>query len=309
MKNRRIFAALLCAALLLGAAGCGLRPATGSQSDRAAGSAAGSAETGSAEGERTPTGSAEGEPAPDGGEQPSHAAHPIPQGDKYMAITFDDGPTGNEGGRTERLLDGLKARGVHATFFLCGYRIKDFHSMAARYRAEGHELGNHTMDHVRLDCTNDGGLRQVGDNSALIASHTGEQPTVMRPTGGAYNDAVRASMKQLGLPVILWNLDTLDWKYRDAANVRARIVEHAQDGAIVLSHDLYETTVEGVLAAIDDLQAQGYAFVTVSELAQLKGVTLEPGEVYTDFTDATLHPEPEPEAAPETQPETEAETA
>ena len=309
MKNRRIFAALLCAALLLGAAGCGLRPATGSQSDRAAGSTAGSAETGSAEGERTPTGSAEGEPAPDGGEQPSHAAHPIPQGDKYMAITFDDGPTGNEGGRTERLLDGLKARGVHATFFLCGYRIKDFHSMAARYRAEGHELGNHTMDHVRLDCTNDGGLRQVGDNSALIASYTGEQPTVMRPTGGAYNDAVRASMKQLGLPVILWNLDTLDWKYRDAANVRARIVEHAQDGAIVLSHDLYETTVEGVLAAIDDLQAQGYAFVTVSELAQLKGVTLEPGEVYTDFTDATLHPEPEPEAAPETQPKTEAETA
>ena len=71
----------------------------------------------------------------------------IPKGDKYIALTFDDGPTGNEGGRTERLLDGLKQRNAHATFFLCGYRVKDFNSMMKRYLAEGHEVGNHTMDH------------------------------------------------------------------------------------------------------------------------------------------------------------------
>jgi peptidoglycan/xylan/chitin deacetylase (PgdA/CDA1 family) len=100
-----------------------------------------------------------------------------------------------------------------------------------------------------------------------------------------------SAMKELGMPIILWNLDTVDWKYRDAESVKNHILEQAQDGSIVLEHDLYETTVEGVLAAIDELQAQGYAFVTVSELAELKGVTLEPGEIYSDFTAETLHPE------------------
>lgn len=292
MKFKQTLAALLCGIILLGTAGCGPSPATGSKKDSGSGSAGapGSAQTaGSTDGSAVPTGGLEEE------------KNPIPQGDKYMAITFDDGPTGNEGGRTERLLDGLKARGVHATFFLCGYRIKDFHSMAKRYLEEGHELGNHTTDHLLLDReVSDGGLQQVGSNSELIASYTGEKPTVMRPTGGAYNDTVRASMKQLGLPIILWSVDTLDWKYRDASNVKTRIVENAQDGAIVLSHDLYETTVEGVLTAIDELQAQGYAFVTVSELAQLKDVTLEPGGVYTDFTYETLHPA---DAEPASQPE------
>lgn len=211
---------------------------------------------------------------------------PLPQGDKYIALTFDDGPTGNKGGRTERLLDGLKQRNAHATFFLCGYRIKDFHSMMNRYLAEGHEIGNHTTDHIRLDTdTNDGGLEQISSNQQQIASYTGKQPTLMRPVGGAYNDAVLASMKQLNLPVILWNVDSLDWKYHDDADgIRQRIIDNAADGVIVLEHDLYEATVDGVLDAIDTLQQQGYAFVTVSELAQIKGVTLEPGKVYTGFT-------------------------
>ena len=210
----------------------------------------------------------------------------IPQGDKYIALTFDDGPTGNEDGCTERLLDGLKERNAHATFFLCGYRMKDFNSMMERYLTEGHEIGNHTTDHIRLDIdTADGGLEQISSNQEHIAAYTGEAPTLMRPVGGAYNDAVLASMKQLGLPVILWNVDTLDWKYHDDADiVRQRIIDNAGDGVIVLEHDLYEATVDGVLAAIDELQQQGYAFVTVSELAQLKGVTLEPGKVYTGFT-------------------------
>ena len=104
-----------------------------------------------------------------------------------------------------------------------------------------------------------------------------------RPCGGEYNDDVIASMKELGMPIILWNLDTLDWKYRDADSVRDHILEQAKDGSIVLEHDLYETTVDGVLQAIDILQEQGYAFVTVSELAEIKGVTLEAGKVYEDF--------------------------
>lgn len=218
----------------------------------------------------------------------------IPVGEKYIAVTFDDGPTGNEGGRTERLLDGLKERGVHATFFLCGYRVKDYNSMMDRYLAEGHEVGNHTMDHKILTTqTSDGGYEQTSTNNDLIEEYLGEKPTLMRPPGGAHDKSVRKVMRELGMPIILWNVDTLDWRDQDAATVKQRILDGAQDGAIVLEHDLYETTVEGVLAAIDELQEQGYAFVTVSELAQIKGVELQPGHVYSDFTDATLYGEEE----------------
>lgn len=299
MKCNQILSLCLCSSLLLfSLTGCGAGTDESAQASTDTTPKSSTVSDGSAQ---PPTGSAEAtpetdkpEPAPqpetpssDTAQQTGTPESAIPQGDKYMAITFDDGPTGNECGRTERLLDGLKERGVHATFFLCGYRIKDFNSMMDRYLAEGHEVGNHTMDHIRLDTeTQDGGYAQVSATNDLIASYTGQKPTLVRPTGGAYNDAVISSMKQLGLPIILWNIDTLDWKDHDNASlIQQRIVENAQDGAIVLEHDLYEATVEGVLAAIDELQAQGYAFVTVSELAQLKGMTLEPGKVYSGFTE------------------------
>lgn len=299
MKCKRMLSLCL-SLLLLGLSGCGTgtnetvqtsadpAPRSSTVSDGSAQQPEGSAEA-TPDADKPETAPQPETPSSDTSEQtPTETPeNPLPQGDKYMAITFDDGPTGNESGRTERLLDGLKQRDAHATFFLCGYRIKDFNSMMNRYLAEGHEVGNHTMDHVRLDTkTNDGGYAQISATNDLIASYTGQKPTLMRPTGGAYNDAVISSMQQLGLPIILWNIDTLDWKDHDnAALIKQRIVENAQDGAIVLEHDLYEATVEGVLAAIDELQAQGYAFVTVSELAQLKGVTLEPGKVYSGFTE------------------------
>lgn len=208
----------------------------------------------------------------------------IPEGKYYVALTFDDGPTGNSEGRTARLLNGLNQRGAHATFFLCGYRVKDFHAVLNRYLEEGHELGNHTMDHKTLTKLSVSEIHaQVDGNSDLIAQYAGAKPTVMRPTGGAYNDTVKAEMKKSGLPVIMWSVDTLDWKTKDAKSVENAILNNVKDGDIVLMHDLYETTLTGVLNAIDKLQEKGYAFVTVSELAEIKGVTLEPGEVYNSF--------------------------
>lgn len=207
----------------------------------------------------------------------------IPNAKGYIALTFDDGPTGGKNGLTARLLDGLKERDAHATFFMCGYRVKDFHTHMQRYLTEGHELGNHTMDHPLKfsKLLPEKIYDQVDSNSTLIASYTGQKPTVMRPVGGAVTENVKVQMKKLGLPIINWSVDTQDWKYRDATRVKSVIVNQARDGDIVLMHDLYETTVKGVLAAIDDLQKQGYAFVTVQELAQVRDVTLVPGEVYT----------------------------
>lgn len=215
----------------------------------------------------------------------------IPKADAYIALTFDDGPTGGSDGLTVRLLDALKEHNAHATFFMCGYRIKDFHTHMDRYLAEGHELGNHTMNHPSKSLKGQSSSfvhEEIDSNSELIESYTGQKPTVMRPVGGAYDNNVKECMKESGLPIINWSVDTLDWKNRDADIIYQRIVDSVQDGDIVLMHDLRQCTLDGVVRAMETLEDRGFAFVTVSELAAIKGVTLEPGEVYTDFRDSTV---------------------
>lgn len=215
----------------------------------------------------------------------------IPQADAYIALTFDDGPTGGSQGLTVRLLDALKEHNAHATFFMCGYRIKDFHTHMDRYLAEGHELGNHTMNHPMKTLkgqTSSFVHEEIDSNTELIESYTGQKPTVMRPVGGSYDANVQQCMKESGLPIVNWNLDTLDWENRDADIIYQKIVDNAKDGDIVLMHDLRDCTVEGVSRAMDTLAERGFAFVTVSELAAIKGVTMEPGVVYTNFRDETV---------------------
>lgn len=215
----------------------------------------------------------------------------IPKADAYIALTFDDGPTGGSSGLTVKLLDALKEHNAHATFFMCGYRIKDFHTHMDRYLGEGHEVGNHTMNHPMKTLKGQSSSfvhEEVDSNTDLIESYVGQKPTVMRPVGGAYDDNVKQCMKESGLPIVNWSLDTLDWKNRDADIIYQKIVDNAQDGDIVLMHDLRQCTVDGVSRAMDTLADRGFAFVTVSELAAIKGVTLEPGEVYTDFRDETV---------------------
>ncbi len=223
----------------------------------------------------------------------------VPEADVYVALTFDDGPTGaiediHPGGFTAELLEELGKRNVHATFFMCGYRIKDFNGHMKKYLEGGHELGNHTMDHPDEHLTGLDAERihdQVESNSELIEEYTGQKPTVMRPVGGGVNDDVKEQMKELGLPIINWSVDTLDWKTRtDPDSVKNHILDEVEDGSIVLMHDMYEGTFQGVLAAIDELQSRKdktYAFVTVSELAAIHGITLEPGMVYSDLSKST----------------------
>lgn len=221
----------------------------------------------------------------------------IPEADVYIALSFDDGPTGPlDGypeGLTAHLLDGLKERGAHATFFMVGERIKGYDGTMNRLLEEGHELGNHTMTHPGdklsgLDA--ESVYDQVESNSKLIEEKTGHRPTVMRPVGGGVNATVKEQMKAIGVPIVNWSVDTEDWRIRDKESVRSAIVNTAGDGDIVLMHDLYTTSVEGCLAAIDDLQSRTdktYAFVTISELAAIKGITLEPGVVYNNLSAAT----------------------
>ena len=129
---------------------------------------------------------------------------------------------------------------------------------------------------------------QIDDATNAIKDIAGQAPQVLRPVGGGVNSDVKAVAAELGYPIINWSVDTEDWKYCDADHVKKVIVEQAQDGDVVLMHDLYETSVRGALAAIDELQSRTdktYAFVTVSQLAAIHGITLEPGVVYNGLTD------------------------
>ena len=219
----------------------------------------------------------------------------IPEADVYIALTFDDGPTGRKdgypNGLTNYLLDGLKQRGAVATFLMVGERVSEVSDVLPRMVNEGHELGNHTMNHPMSHLTGlgvDDIRSQIDDATNAIKDIAGQAPQVLRPVGGGVNSDVKAVAAELGYPIINWSVDTEDWKYRDADHVKKAIVEQAQDGDVVLMHDLYETSVRGALAAIDELQSRTdktYAFVTVSQLAAIHGITLEPGVVYNALSD------------------------
>ena len=185
-----------------------------------------------------------------------HAAEP-----RCVALTFDDGPSG---ALTERLLGGLAARGVHATFFLCGYRIDLYPELAARIAAEGHETGTHGDTHSYFTSMSRAEVcRDLAEARRKLMEATGRAPTLLRPPGGLYDAAVLQQTACADLPVILWSVDPEDWRVHDADAVTAHILRHAEPGSVILMHDLTDSSVTAALRVIDALQAQGYEFLTV----------------------------------------------
>lgn len=178
-----------------------------------------------------------------------------------VALTFDDGPSIF----TERLLDMLSEHDVKATFFILGSNARIQSETVSRAFAEGHEIGNHTWDHPLLT---EPGLsdeyirQQVQWTDDIITQIIGEPSRHLRPPYGAYNDHVLAIAD---IPFIIWSIDPLDWRDRDAEIVAARIVD-APPGAIILAHDIHETTVDAVPAIIVALKERGINFVTVTKL-------------------------------------------
>lgn len=212
-----------------------------------------------------------------------------------MALTFDDGPSKN----TEKLLNELKKRDIHATFFVVGERLDEFSDLLLREYKEGHEIGNHTWEHLNLtgadSATANASLQKTEDKVNEIVG-TNIDPLIIRPTFGSVNDTVRG---YVDTPLILWSIDTLDWKSRNAEAVKEQILNQACDGAIILLHDLYDTSVDGAIAAVDELTKEGYTFVTVSELFRRKGETMEIGMTYTNAEDNGVDLGPMKEKEPE----------
>ena len=210
--------------------------------------------------------------------QPVHAAQP-PQ--RYLALTFDDGPSGE---LTEQLLEGLAARQVRATFFVCGYRVEEFPDTLRHIAAGGHEIGLHSSRHdymQKMDYA--AALQDLTSCMQTVEDCCGVRARLFRPPGGLYSDALLQAAKDADLSVILWSVDPCDWDEAAWDGVLPTVLSEAHDGRIILMHDLSAHSVTCALQAIDRLMAQGYDFCTVSQLAQLRGTALAPGEVYTGF--------------------------
>ena len=198
-----------------------------------------------------------------------------------IALTFDDGPSG---AITESLLDGLAARHVKATFFLCGYRIEKFPELARRMAEEGHELGLHSNRHDYMQhMTKQDALDDLAECQSILTETTGVCARCFRPPGGLYSHDLLDAARELGLSVVFWSVDPHDWDRTRSAQVLPYLLSHAGAGDIVLMHDLTEHSVRCALSFIDTMRAQGYEFCTVSELAALSGAELAPGCYYNRF--------------------------
>lgn len=195
---------------------------------------------------------------------------------KCIALTFDAGPSEN----SARLLDILKEKQVHATFFLLGKRhIEKYPELVKRMAAEGHEVASHTWDHKILTRITPAQIRdELERTDTAIERLTGRRPTLMRPPQGRTNDTVHKICRELGLSEVLWSVTAKDYTTTDPALITKRVLAQASRDGIILLHDLYQGTVPAVPGIIDALKKRGYVFVTVPQL--LAPGKAEPGKVY-----------------------------
>ncbi len=196
-----------------------------------------------------------------------------------VALTFDDGPSGV----TARILDSLEANGARATFYMVGNRMNSYQSTIQRMQALGCELGSHTWDHTYLTRLSASGIHgNLNQFDSTLQAITGVRSVTMRPPGGFINSSVQQALASYGQPAIMWSIDTLDWKTRNAQSTINSVLSKVRDGDIILMHDLYGATADAAAVLIPELISRGYQLVTVSELAACRG-GMQPGQVYHSF--------------------------
>ncbi len=180
---------------------------------------------------------------------------------KKAALTFDDGPSIKY---TPLLLEGLKERGVHATFFLMGKNIEGKEDLVKQMQEEGHLIGNHTYNHVELcKISKEAARTEIEATNQEIYDITGEYPMWFRPPYGEWQKNLDFYVTMFP---VLWDIDTLDWKSQNVNSVLQIVKSEIEDGAVILMHDAYQSSVDAALQIVDLLTAQGYEFVTVDEL-------------------------------------------
>ena len=180
---------------------------------------------------------------------------------KTVALTFDDGPNRKY---TERLLDGLRSRGIKASFFLVGECIHGNEELVRKMKADGHLIGVHCMEHKDLTREEtDKARRQIMETAALIEGITGERPEYVRPPFGKWSEDLE---EHIPFKPVFWSVDSIDWKLRNETQIVNRVMKAVGDGDIILLHDEFSESVSAALRIIDNLLAKGYTFVTIDEL-------------------------------------------
>ena len=182
---------------------------------------------------------------------------------KTIALTFDDGP----GPYTAHLLDILDQYGAKATFFLIGSKVSGQASVVRSIQARGHQLGNHSWSHPELPKLSvDQIAGEIDRTNEAIRQATGVKPSILRPPYGAVNGVVLEQLRLRNMSSILWSVDTRDWADRNSQIVCSRAVAGARPGAVILMHDIHQTSVNAVPCILSSLKQQGYSFVTIQRL-------------------------------------------
>lgn len=182
--------------------------------------------------------------------------------EKFVALTFDDGP---HPVYTRKLLEGLRERGVVATFFVTGSNLAKHEDMVEEMIADGHLIGNHTYHHVQLTTLKrEDAIAEIQRTNQIIEAMTGKTVEYIRPPYGCWDEAVMAEVGDM--TIVLWNIDPYDWRDKNAQRICQFVMSRVKNGDIILLHDIYASSVEAALMIVDQLQAQGYCFVTVNEL-------------------------------------------
>ena len=200
------------------------------------------------------------------------------QGNISVAFTFDDGPSGN---RTVRLVNELEKRNMSATFFMVGYKLNGDKETVKHVYNSNSEIGYHSWNHSYFTKQNkETIIEEFNKTNNIINEITGGHLYLTRPPYGSYNNT---TLEALPTPLIRWNLDTNDWRYRDVEYIKNYVLENISDGSIILFHDTYDTTVEAAIWLMEELKNRGVEIMSVSRLAQLKGIVLEKNNAYYSF--------------------------
>lgn len=183
---------------------------------------------------------------------------------KVIALTFDDGPSSY----TKDIITILKENDAVATFFVLGNKVELYQDVLRDSLKCGNEIGNHTYNHKWLTKLSDDEIKkQIEDTQNIIKENLGITPTLFRPSYGSINKRVR---KDINLDIVLWNIDTMDWKYKNVDKIVDRAVRNASDGSIILMHETYSRTKEALPKIISILKDKGFSFVTISELKEIE---------------------------------------
>jgi peptidoglycan/xylan/chitin deacetylase (PgdA/CDA1 family) len=223
---------------------------------------------------------------PPAGARTSYSSVKISQ--KTLAMTFDDGPHPS---LTPKLLDILKERNIKCTFFLIGQQVKMYPDIVRRIIAEGHEIGNHTWTHCSLTSRPDEQIRnELKKSEDAVYEVASVRPHLVRPPYGAINSRIKDLMfTEFGYSTIMWSVDPQDWRRPGVAAVTSRLVNGAHPGAIMLSHDIHPPTITAMPGMFDQLLAQGYQFVTVSQLLNMEEACMQVGVIIKPSCSSSVH--------------------